>query len=731
MFASAFASNVREFGQVTGPVQNYYDAYWLGSPPVSEGDSGGPLYIERADGSRDPIGLVSGRVVDHGFGYAKLSRADVQSFVLANAVDVTPTANWFRRHGKVSGQYWYGETDYVGPCDTSRDTDCDHWYLEHDNCPEVFNVVQEDADDDGVGDACDSCPTSYDPAQKNCNSVAENAEKSRRNVTSYNDVCDPVPCAQAERAPTRKTNEVCVPASPPFQGQDCTAIPVDDTAKVTAVGSYPISGGPVRVVPNVTTEFRFCQNVSRLGLEINCARNDIKVDDRLQDAEVSDDPNRPWHRVTIGTSPYAQPASWTYGQTVTSVRWNYVADSTRWFAGGQQQVALPDGCSAEPRKCLDGVFWYHASTSAGVAERGNIPNLANRYERVHPENPPVSYCPLPTPELAWIDPAPSPARVASTEIAIPGYPIFREFGFGSSGATLVVPTFSEAGMLRGPAAILRDDGSLISASSTVGCGDARLEPGLAEHFVETSWASVIEPNEHVGVLPSDLVAIGLDGTAIVTSVSVKNHALVDSGSPSLGGDTPPGRTAPVLVLSRAAGGLFLLGGTNTTDSRSIYFHSIPGRWAKTDYELPDGEEAVAATFSYVDHRLWLLMRNGTTGKLLRADLTLGTSQTIADFPLREGHRPSLAIDRDGSVVVARGGPTSTSVIRFQIVGSRVRAQVLNEIVGSTIRGPIVDESSYTFILRAPNGTLAVHHTETLTGSAAILKCPNECSGLLP
>ena len=61
------------------------------------------------------------------------------------------------------------ETDGDGICDSL------------DNCPSIYNPMQEDTDGDGVGDSCDNCPTTYNTNQ---------ADSDNDNV---GDVCDNCP----------------------------------------------------------------------------------------------------------------------------------------------------------------------------------------------------------------------------------------------------------------------------------------------------------------------------------------------------------------------------------------------------------------------------------------------------------------------------------------------------------------------------------------------------------
>lgn len=134
--------------------------YNPGPGDVNPGDSGGPMFLQHVDGTRDVLGVLSGHaytsVTDCGFSncvvWADVTRGEPARWIREQMVDATPRGpRWLAMH---PGYLWRGEVDYTGPCQRGRDQDCDHWFDEHDNCPAVQNYDQADADDDGLGDAC-------------------------------------------------------------------------------------------------------------------------------------------------------------------------------------------------------------------------------------------------------------------------------------------------------------------------------------------------------------------------------------------------------------------------------------------------------------------------------------------------------------------------------------------------------------------------------------------------
>jgi hypothetical protein len=139
---------------------------------IQHGDSGGPLFYVDEDGTRQVMGVTSQMACRDVFGCNSDTEADrfywaavtqdnpatqwVKDAATEGARDLDPhSPAWHQQHGTSPDSYWLGEVDYTGPCDPNRDSDCDHWDNQHDNCPAVANTDQADSNDNGTGDACE------------------------------------------------------------------------------------------------------------------------------------------------------------------------------------------------------------------------------------------------------------------------------------------------------------------------------------------------------------------------------------------------------------------------------------------------------------------------------------------------------------------------------------------------------------------------------------------------
>ncbi len=130
-----------------------------GPDATDHGDSGGPLFFYRPDGTRDLRGITSGWykpfLSSTQYQWADTSSVYARNWIATQAQDTSRSPKWLASHGVTAGNYWLGEADLAGPCRIDLDADCDDWNNEHDNCPDVANTDQADSNDNGYGDACD------------------------------------------------------------------------------------------------------------------------------------------------------------------------------------------------------------------------------------------------------------------------------------------------------------------------------------------------------------------------------------------------------------------------------------------------------------------------------------------------------------------------------------------------------------------------------------------------
>ncbi len=94
-----------------------------------------------------------------------------------------------------------GWIDYITFPPSNQDTDGDGILNANDNCPDTYNPGQEDGDSDGIGDVCDNCATIYNPGQAdgdgdgvgdvcdNCPTTA-NTNQADGDADGVGDACD-------------------------------------------------------------------------------------------------------------------------------------------------------------------------------------------------------------------------------------------------------------------------------------------------------------------------------------------------------------------------------------------------------------------------------------------------------------------------------------------------------------------------------------------------------------
>jgi hypothetical protein len=625
---------------------------------VQSGDSGGPLFSVASNGERRVFGVLSEASNDHQHSYhADITTAPAVAWLNNTLLDKNHGGerqqgidrfaalyhqDWYTFHGKDPNAMWYGETDYVGPCQNDpqdplhRDQDCDGWWDGHDTCPSTPNTSQvpgdeADLDADGVCDIQDNCPKAYNPDQNNCNKEFEDSQLQ----ATLGDACDPVPCPRTVSDPYRQVGhwniQECKVKTIRLVVDNFTIAPLgphkrDDFVAASTPAAIPLPG-------NVDTTARFCQTVyvdHSLDKFVSCtsstARKPLKQV-RLPES-TRPDGSAPWHRITLTDSsdhrylPVGSGIPLHYADGVTQkVTWNYLEDNVRWHDGGTDVVGSNkpgDLCSTDRAgvgTCLDGWMWLHADTTFGSDDTvanskltvGGVthilgshgPGLSDTTFKVVPDLPlaKVPCAPILIPCAAgdggcirdlFLDPDYCPnCSLVLTDIAKDKMRVPVVNARGTSGP--------------GAFAVLWND--LAGRVSELGLPSA-VASALRYNFVSSQRCESTPDNAVSAVaLPS---GSGKSQYLVASSSSpggflVRDSAVSNPGSTGLTTFADP-RTArdrvdPKVVFSVSANGAYILGGTDATNGLArtdVQFEPIDGRLRTLPGRIPESYGTVLA-----------------------------------------------------------------------------------------------------------------------------------------
>jgi hypothetical protein len=766
---------------------------------TASGDSGGPLFHVRPDGTRDTFGVYAELGICLDFDHAGLctywtdvSRGANRQFILDHAQDNSHADGWYPFHGKVRGDYWYGEADYVGPCQRDKDGDCDHWYDDHDNCPLKVNYDQKDSNGDNIGDACtcpcdpgddvdgdsicgpsckqgergcaarcaeptplakvDNCPRVWNFDQANCNKFSEIT----LNHALQGDACDPVPCPLSSADAVTNGPDSCKGDN--RVGFFCEGRRVRNVVQTTTVGSQSQDRQCLRpdcgldqghVVPFVPTQMRFCQlGVDPSGRSVNCrsaphvrnlqAAHFPSSQDELVDA------NFPWHRVSVdGLTPANRNGSffWNYGaaasdptQSSTPRAWDYSGDASYWLSAGKipayatldatylAQCQAKGGLFNLDGTCLNGTFWVHADTEVGgtVASfrdpGGTVQvvglhdeDLSNHFFDLQPDEV-YSYQRRGTgflpdkPFFIW-ESLPDPywsERIRRAGVVLPG----------PQDATASVYSLQQDGTAVDISPTLSDDVRQLLHADNVQVVSAA-EPSTAFGKLEGELLGAFVRRD--GALAAPFTAKGVVAKRGGGTIGVGRQASVASTTMST---TIPPRTNPVAVFSRAAGGLFVLGGQDDSGAplHDLWFQPLQGDFSRVDLGNFALGDVRAATYTFSDHRLWVLDEalDTHTLRLLRIDPTNGSVETLAGWahPSRHCRRASSA--RYSLVVGSKGTPLLTisrgdqsTVLELKVGKRGLRASAMETVQGRLSGAPVVDMVGLSYVIKQRDGSFRV------------------------
>lgn len=181
---------------------------------------------------------------------------------------------------------------------------------------------------------------------------------------------------------------------------------------------------------------------------------------------------------------------------------------------------------------------------------------------------------------------------------------------------------------------------------------------------------------------------------------------------------PAPREGYAAVFSRAENAVFVLGGTDLATGERL--HDLwmkrvdpPGSWVPILPKVYALGKIIDATWSYYDHRLWVLDEPQGKGKksvrLTRIDPFLGGSWTVGEWPRRPHAKDQwLVVDRDGQVLLASSSTSKKmyAIMRFEVTPFEDTAPIRTVLAarpGRLAFRPSADADGYSFVLKKAGG----------------------------
>jgi hypothetical protein len=423
-------------------------------------------------------------------------------------------------------------------------------------------------------------------------------------------------------------------------------------------------------------------------------------------------------------------------------RWKYFNDFSDWAASGKIMASgcnPRQGCCASLFGCgtnLDGRLWVRSDTTKGT--------LGDPVS--DPSND--GFAPKTT-GLRWKNGAPSSQDVElsnhyvflqpdGTFSSTRAYPVAEALPRAILYKVLPRPPIDPPGWdgMRGEEGylvatqdggfgLLRAGGVALLVTDQVG-GHLR---GLLK-TPDLVWASAVEPRLVIANSAADkgfhALAFAADGTDVVGGVLrsglfAGSTVDFDRAAPTRPGLIPP-REGFTAVFSRSEDRAFVLGGRDASTGETL--HDLwmrpvegPGEWRRLNLDDFEVGSVLAATCSYLDHRLWMVdevevdSKEGMEARLYRVEPYLGAVQRVGAWrrdPARD--KVFLVLDRDGAVLLVTSSTIRAehSVVRLEAMPyapwKPLRVSI-KHWPGALAGAPFADTAGYSFALHGPLETV--------------------------